>query len=273
MRTSLQALTLAAATALFSFMTVSSYAVEIVAHRGASYDAPENALSAMKLAWKQDADAIELDIHLSKDGKIVTMHDFDTKRTGGGIDKKIVDQTWDELQKADVGAWKNAKYKGEKIPTLDSILKTIPRGKRSFIEIKVGSEILPELGRVMKKSGKSPEQLSIITFNYEVARDAKAMFPAHQVYWLSSYNKDKKTGQLPNLDDLIKKTKEAKLDGLDLNFNFPIDKAFVEKVHGAGLKLYTWTVDDPAVAKAEVEAGVDGITTNRPKFLRDSLKH
>ncbi len=64
-----------------------SSAVEIVAHRGASFDAPENTLASMKLAWKQNADAIETDIHLSKDGKLVVLHDFDTERVSG-VDKK-----------------------------------------------------------------------------------------------------------------------------------------------------------------------------------------
>lgn len=256
---------------LVSFMTLSLSAVEIIGHRGASYDAPENNLSAIKLSWKQKADGTEFDIHLSKDGKLVSMHDYDTKRIGG-VDKKIVDQTWDELQKLDVGSWKGKKFAGEKIPTVDSILATIPKGKIAYIEIKVGPEILPELGRVMAASGKKPEQLTIISFRYDTVTEAKKMFPKHQVYLLHSYKKDKTTGKLPSIDDLIKKAKDANLDGLDLNYEFPIDKAFVEKVHNAGLKLYTWTVDDPAVAKAEVEAGVDGITTNRPEFLRKALK-
>jgi glycerophosphoryl diester phosphodiesterase len=73
------------------------------------------------------------------------------------------------------------------------------------------------------------------------------------------------------VEEMIQKAKAAKLDGLDLNSNFPIDKDFVDKVHKAGLKLYTWTVDDVAVAKAEAEAGVDGITTNRAGWLREQL--
>lgn len=254
---------------IMAFSSMSVHAVEIVAHRGASHDAPENTLPAMKLAWNQNADAIETDIHLSKDGKLVVLHDFDTKRIGG-MDKKIVDQTWDEVQKLEVGAWKNEKYTGEKIPTLDSILKTIPNGKRIFIEIKVGIEILPELKKVLKASGKKAEQLAIITFKYDVAKTAKATFPKHQVYWLVS--KDKKDDQYPNVEELIEKAKAAKLDGLDLNHGFPIDKSFVEKVHGAGLKLYTWTVDDAEIAKKEAAAGVDGITTNRPEWLRKQLQ-
>src|SRR5262245_52466901 len=117
-------------------MASPTFALEIVGHRGASYDAPENSLSAMKLAWVQDADGIETDIHLSKDNHIVVMHDYDTKRIGG-VDKKIVDQNWDELQKLEIGAWKDPKYAGEKMPTLDSFLATIPNGKCIFIEIKI----------------------------------------------------------------------------------------------------------------------------------------
>ena len=251
--------------------TSATFAVEIVGHRGASFDAPENTLRSMKLAWKQKADAIETDIHLSKDGKIVVLHDFDTKRLAG-VDKKIVDQTWEELQQLDIGKWKGETFAHEKIPTLDSFLETIPKGKRIFIEIKVGTEILPELEKTLANSGKKSEQLAIITFKYDVAEAAKARFPKHHVYWLADWKKDKKTGQFPDLDEMIEKAKKAKLDGLDLNFNFPIDREFAKKVHGAGLKLYTWTVDDPAVAKAEVDAGVDGITTNRPEWLREELK-
>ncbi|MBA4146945.1 MAG: glycerophosphodiester phosphodiesterase [Verrucomicrobia bacterium] len=256
---------------LFSCMTLSVSAVEIIAHRGASYDAPENNLSAIKLGWKQKADAVEFDIHLSKDGKLVSMHDYDTKRIGG-VNKKIVDQTWDELQKLDVGSWKGPKFAGERIPTTESILATVPKGKAMFIEIKVGPEILPELGRVMAASGKKPEQLTMITFNYNTAQAAKAQFPKHEVYYLHGWKKDKDTGKYPEIEDLIKKAKDANLDGLNLNYNFPIDKAFVQKVHAAGLKLYTWTVNDPAVAKALVAAGVDGITTDRPEYLRKALK-
>src|SRR5688500_19564502 len=89
----------------------SVFSVEIIAHRGASYDAPENTLAAMKLAWEQKADAIELDLWLSKDGKIVVLHDSNTKRLGGTTNH-VAQQTWDELQRIDVGAWKNARFAG-----------------------------------------------------------------------------------------------------------------------------------------------------------------
>ncbi|MCA9017815.1 MAG: glycerophosphodiester phosphodiesterase, partial [Planctomycetaceae bacterium] len=123
------------ATAAFS-------AVEIIGHRGASYDAPENTLASVNLAWQRNADAVEIDIYLTKDGKIVAYHDKTTKRIGGR-DQAVNEQTLAELQTLDVGAWKNEKYKEERIPTLTQILKAIPAGKRLFIEIKCGPEVLP----------------------------------------------------------------------------------------------------------------------------------
>ncbi len=86
------------------------------------------------------------------------------------------------------------------------------------------------------------------------------------------YGKDKKTGQYPDLETLIQKAKAARFDGLDLNDQFPINAEFVAKVKEAGLQLHVWTVDDPAVARRLAAAGVNGITTNRPGWLREQLK-
>jgi glycerophosphoryl diester phosphodiesterase len=63
----------------------------------------------------------------------------------------------------------------------------------------------------------------------------------------------------------------ARFDGLDLDARFGIDRGFVEQVHAAGLKLFTWTVDDPALAWKQAAAGVNGITTNRPAWMRERL--
>ncbi len=71
---------------------------------------------------------------------------------------------------------------------------------------------------------------------------------------------------------MVAQAKAAGLDGLNLNYGFAIDAPFVSAVKAAGLKLYTWTVDDPAVARAEAALGVDGITTNRPAWLREQLQ-
>ena len=244
-------------------------AVEIIAHRGASHDAPENTVASFKLGWKQNADADELDIWLSKDGKMVVFHDENTKRIAD-VDQRVADQTFDELRALDAGSWKGAAWKGEKIPTLAEALKTQPAGKRMFIEIKCGPEILPELERVLRESGKTPAELVIIGFGYDTMKAAKVRFPEIPVFWLVSPEKESR-GEKPTVDEMVAKVKSARLDGLNLNFKFAIDAAFVRQVKDAGLKLYAWTVDDAKVAQKLAALGVDGITTNRPEWLRAQL--
>jgi len=246
------------------------FAVEIIGHRGASYDAPENTLASFKLGYQQKADADELDIYLTKDGKVIVIHDGTTGRTTG-VSNKVATQTFDDLRRLEAGQFGKWKGKGfsEKLPSLDEVLALIPEGRRLFIEIKCGPEVLPELGRVLQRAAKKPEQTVIIGFGYDTMKQAKAAFPNLQVLWL--VGAQGKPRKYPPVDELIPQAKAAKLDGLDLDGGFPIDGAFVQKVHGAGLKLYTWTVDDPEVARKEAAAGVEGITTNRPGWLREQL--
>ncbi|MDX1953014.1 MAG: glycerophosphodiester phosphodiesterase [Verrucomicrobiota bacterium] len=253
-------------------LPVPMLATEIIAHRGASYDAPENTLAAFRLGFEQGADAIELDVHLSKDSQLIVLHDPDTKRTGG-VETRVAEQVAAELQKINVGEFGTWKGRGfsEKIPLLQEVFPLVPKDKRLFIEIKSGLETVPPFVKVIRESKLSPRQLPIITFKVEVAREIKRLLPEHEVSFLHSWKKNEESGEYPRIEELISRAREAKLDGLDLQYGFPINKAFVDKVHAAGLKLYTWTVDDPEVGRAHQAAGVDGITTNRPQWLRSQL--
>ncbi len=96
----------------------------IIAHRGESYDAPENTLASINLAWKRDADAVEIDVQLTKDEKIVVIHDKTTLRTGGKY-KRIASNNYDELLKIDIGKFKSTKWKNERIPLLDDVRKAL----------------------------------------------------------------------------------------------------------------------------------------------------
>ena len=249
-----------------------THAVDIIAHRGASHDAPENTLAAFKLGWQQRADAVELDIWLTKDGKIAVCHDADTKRTTG-VAAKIPDTNLADLRALDAGSWKAPQWKGEPLPTLTEAIALIPDGKRLVIEIKCGVEVLPELQRVLKASGKPDAQFVIISFSYPVCTDAKKLFPKIPVLFLSSFKQDKATGAWsPTPDSLIAKAKAAHLDGLNLSFKGPLDAAFVKQTHAAGLKFYVWTVNDAAIARQLLAAGADGLTTDRPEWLREQLR-
>ena len=250
------------------------YSVEIIAHRGASHTAPENTLSAVNLAWQRGTDAVEIDIWLTGDGRIVALHDKNTERTTGES-WQVAERTLDELQSLDAGSWKDAAFAGERIPTLDEILATVPDGKRLFIEIKSKAEILPELERVLTASGKQPNQTVIISFDFDTVRTAKSRMPKLPGYWIqgTSPSRNEKTGAVvAPPDELIEKCRGAGLDGLDLKYDSELTCEIVESMHRLGLGLYVWTVNEPEDARRLIALGVDGITTDRPGWLRGQLQ-
>lgn len=250
---------------------VAAQPLELVAHRGESADAPENTLAAFRLAWERKVTTIELDVHLTADGKLAVIHDFDTQRTTGV--KKIIRQSrWDELKDLDAGSWKDPKYAGERIPTLEQALATIPDSGRCFIEIKVGPEAVPPVARAIEASGLKPAQLAIISFNAEAIAAARQQLPDIKAYFLSGFKKDKTTRKWsPTIEELIKAAQEIKADGLDLSYKGPIDEALVRKVREAKLALYMYTVNDADVARKLAKLGVDGVTTDKAAWLREEL--
>jgi glycerophosphoryl diester phosphodiesterase len=207
---------------IFTFLlySMTARAVEIIAHRGASAEAPENTLPAIQLAWEQGADAIELDLYLSKDGKIIIFHDTTTKRYDGQ-DRKVADLTLEEARQLDVGSWKGEKWRGLRIPPLEEVLATIPQGKRAVLEIKCG----PELARVLKPTARPAAETCVICFNHDALAASKKALPALQHYFLQGWKKDTATGKAPELAPLIEKAKAAGFDGLNLAQEWPIDAA------------------------------------------------
>lgn len=250
--------------------TSSLSAVEIIAHRGSSFLAPENTVASCALAWEERADAVELDVHLTRDGKLAVIHDADTKRTTG-VSGLVNARTLEEIQTLDAGRWKAPKYIGEKIPSLDECLANGPGGRRFFIEVKCGAEAVPELVACLSRAGLKPDQVVIISFNSEVVSAVKKAALEYRSVWLVGGGRDKAKGQVPTLDEIIAEAKALSADGLDLSAAWPIDAEFVAKVKKEGLGLWVWTVDDPALAQRLKDAGVDGITTNRPRWLREQL--
>jgi glycerophosphoryl diester phosphodiesterase len=245
--------------------------VEFVAHRGESADAPENTLAAFRLAWQRGDPAVELDVHLTRDGKLIVSHDADTRRTTG-VPKVIKESMRDELRTLDAGRWKGAQFAGERLPTLEEALATIPAGARLFIEVKVGAEAIPALVEAVRASGKAPAQLAVISFQLDAVAEAKRRLPEIPAYYLASFNRDSATGAwAPTIDALIARARGAKLDGLDLAYTGPLDADAARRIRAAGLALHVWTVDDPEVARRLIGYGVDGITTNRAAALRAAV--
>jgi glycerophosphoryl diester phosphodiesterase len=242
-----------------------------IAHRGESHDAPENTLAAINLAWQRNADAVEIDVFFSKDKKIVVIHDSNTFRLAG-IDKNVEDQTLDELKKLDVGKHKGDHWANERIPTLEEVFATVPKEKCLIIEIKCGSEILPILKKEIQRSRLEKKQIKLIGFDLELMTSAKQTFPFLEVCWIMKIKHFKRLlSWQHHLEKIIDTTKQANLDGLCFSAGKFIDKDFMDKIKEAGLTCYLWTVNHPGDAKKFIAAGVDGIITNCPQWIRSQL--
>ena len=235
----------------------------IVAHRGSSFDAPENTLPAFRLAWEQGADGVEGDFLLTKDAQIVCIHDASTKRLA---DKNLVvsKSTLQELRALDVGAWKHEKFKGTKIPTISEVFATIPKGKKIFVEVKCGPEIVPFLVKEIRKANLETDQVRLICFNTKAIKSFKENMPNYKAYWLSGFNK-KNGSWKPSVDQVITTLQNCKADGLDSQHTIPPE--FSKSVIKAGFEWHAWTINDARTAQRLAKRGIDSITTDRPKLI------
>ncbi len=248
----------------------------IVAHRGASYDAPENTMAAFKLAWEQGADGVEGDFYLTSDGQIVCTHDTDTKRVAG---KKLVVEksTLAELQALDVGSWKDPKYANERMPTLADVLAAVPEGKKVFIECKSGDKIVEPMIEICRQ-GKVPlENLVVISFHKDVIKACHEQLPELKSHWLTDY-KESKEGSgdwSPDPHRVLRTLRETGAAGLGSKAALGhFNQAFIDSLGEGGFKeFHVWTVDNPKVARHYRDLGAWGITTNRPGWLREQLEN
>jgi glycerophosphoryl diester phosphodiesterase len=249
-----------------SFLALSGYVkpqnasrrprAKIIAHRGASRLAPENTLASVELAWRLGADAVEVDVQLTRDGRIVAIHDPTTDRTAG-THLEVATTHSAYLRRLDVGSRRHPQFAGESIPFLEEVLETVPAGRQLFVEVKCGPEILPRLEEVITRSGKR-SQIKLIGFDLGTMRAAKRRLPDVPAYWLRD-----RCLWLPYSLSLVKMAQACGLDGLDVHWS-GVTRRFTAAVRKAGLKLYIWTVDHPFHARRFRALGVDGITTNRP---------
>jgi glycerophosphoryl diester phosphodiesterase len=262
------------ATVLFGMCALSSaFGQLIIAHRGASYDAPENTLPAFKLAIEQGADGFEADFWLGAGGHIVCLHDKDTERVAGR--KLLATQApFDDLRNLDVGRWKGEKWRGEKLPTFQEVLAAVPPGKKFFIELKSGPEIVEPLAKLIESSSAEPDNLVIISFNADAVAESKKRLPNIKALWLCSFKKEKDKKDPPSVEEVAATIKRIKADGLDAQaVPEVVNAAFVKRLGELGCReLSVWTIDDPKVAKFYQDLGVWSITTNRPEWLRKKLK-
>lgn len=262
-------LTLVAAT---GFLVDAASAQWIVAHRGASYDAPENTLASVREAVKQGADGIEMDYYLSSDGKIICIHDKDTQRTAG--EKLEVSKTpFDKLRSLDVGSWKDKRWSDEKIPTLDEVLAAMPPGTKPVIELKIGPEIVKPMANVIARSSISPEDVIIISFDAATIAECERLVPQYRTHWLCGYKEHDDGRVTPMAKDILASMKRSHADGFGSQAKPDhFDAKFIEELRVGGCdEFHVWTVDDAKTARFYQDLGAKWITTNRPGRLREQL--
>ncbi len=251
-----------------SFVSTNLTAPLIVAHRGASSDAPENTLAAFRLAWRQNADAIEGDFHLTKDGHIVCMHDDTTKRTAGR-NLVIGKSTLQQLRQLDVGSWKGKKWSNEKIPTIEEVLATVPAGRRVYVHIKCGAEIVPYLHKALRGSSLSLGQMVILTTDKTVVAEAKRQLPGTRVVWLADFsNGTVAKERSAYMRQLIEALRVTGADGLSINAHSAIDNDFAAVLRRNQIAMHVWDVDDPVTMAHSWYLGSDSLTTDHPGWFR-----
>lgn len=247
----------------------------IVAHRGASHAAPENTIPSFKLAFEENTDFIEGDFWLTADNEIVCIHDKHTKRTAPNqLNLNVKNSTLRELKKLDFGKWKNEKFNGTTIPTLQEILSIIPKGKGLFIEIKDSSkEFFMKLLTIIEEEKFNKKLLRIIAFDPAAVILSKKYLHEIKCYWLYNWYFAVETKKLSNSENEILKTlKILGADGIDINVNPFVSIEFADALKENHLDFVTWTVDKLEDAVRLLTLGVDAITTNYPQKMRAEIK-
>lgn len=249
----------------------------IIAHRGASGQAPEHTMPAFELAVQQDADFLEFDVQATKDGHLVIIHDRRVDRTTDG--KGLVrDYTLNELKELDAGswfnewhpAWANPSYEGESIPTLEEALGHFKQRARFYIELKdpsLNEGMEEQLIESLEKYGLSgadarPGQVMIESFSESSLRKLHKLDPDIPLIQLLSYERTAEA-----TDRQISEWKEYAV-GIGLNYD-SISRKFTERVKGAGLLIHPYTVNEEETMRKLADWGVTGVFTDFPGRMKE----
>lgn len=238
--------------------------VLVIAHRGASADAPENTLHAFRRALDARADLVELDYHHTQNGEPYVFHDKTLERTTDAVTRwgrkrlAIADHTDHDLRELDAGAWFDPRFRGARIPHLGMALDVIQEGALTLIERKAGDA--PTLLRLLARRGCS-ERVVVQSFDWRFLAACRAENPRLVLAALGS------KALTPERLEQIEQTGAAVVGWNHKH----VDAQVVEAVHGRGWKLWVYTVDAAQRAQALAALGVDGIITNRPAEIRAAL--
>lgn len=237
----------------------------IIAHRGDSHVAPENTLPAFESAVAAGADLVELDYLHSADGVPIVCHDSELDRTTnacrlwGGSKIRLDSKTAEELRQLDAGAWYNAKFTGTRLPLLSEALDTIQNGSMTLIERKQG-DAATCVNLLSEK--ELLDQVVVQAFDWNFLKDCHELAPGLVLGALGSRElTDERLDQIAATG--------ATVVGWQDRFS---SAETIRAIHDRGWKAWVWTVDNPRRAVELVQAGADGIITNRPAEIRRAVE-
>ncbi|MBC7287835.1 MAG: glycerophosphodiester phosphodiesterase [Armatimonadetes bacterium] len=233
----------------------------IVAHRGYSARAPENTLAALRMAVDAGVRACECDVRRAADGTIVLIHDATVDRTSSGTGP-VGAFTAAELSNLDAGSWKSEQFAGEPIPTLVQALQLMHGRGTLVIELK--EDGIAEAVAADVRTAGAEREVVVISFSITACSDARRVLPRAPAFWLIGGEK------APDWDAIIDQALEAGLQGLDV-YHGLIDEDAATAVHGRGLSLWAWTVNEPKEARRLAALGVSAITTDDPVLIAAGL--
>ena len=233
--------------------------MEVTAHRGASVKYPENTMSAFKGAKELNRDWIELDVQQTKDKKLVVLHDSNLKRTTG-VNKNTWELTYDEIEKLDAGSFFSEKFKGEKIPSLEEVIKFAKDNN-----IKLNIELKP--------TGKEVDfESSVVQLinKYDFSNNCVVTSQVYEVLEnIKKYSKDIETVYVMSLayGDIVS-LKDA--DNFSIEAS-SVTKTLVNKVHKEGKQLYAWTVNTKESITNMINLNVDNIITDNITLAKETI--
>ncbi|MBZ0167991.1 MAG: glycerophosphodiester phosphodiesterase [Kofleriaceae bacterium] len=233
-----------------------------VAHRGASALAPENTIAAFEKAIELGVDAIELDLHVSRDGELVVIHDQTLDRTTNG-QGPVHAHSVQELKQLDAGRWFGEGFTGQRIPTLAEVLDRFAGKVALALEVKAGSAFfcgIEEKVVAVLREHQIISQVAVASFDHYALRRLKELEPSIQTAALL-------VGR-PVSMPMIAEACQAGAMALECSL---VTKTEVEACHAAGLQLVVWVVNEPTQMGHFIDLGVDGIITDRPNLLRQVL--
>lgn len=236
------------------------------AHRGASHEAPANTLAAFELAADMGADGVELDVHLSRDGELVVIHDFGLGTTTDG-QGRVSHRTLAELKELDAGNWFDARFAGQRIPTLQEVIDAVGDRLLLNIELKVDG---------WQDNGLAAAVVRSVEENQLLDRVVLSSFDPLTLWRIRRINPWIATGMLysPDMPLVLRKAWLRHLIRPNAlhPYHTTADARFVRWAHDQGYRIHTWTVDEPEDMWRMVRQGVDLIITNRPDLLSMVLK-